>query len=153
MYQISFFFNFRLFDYSTKMTSLQFLWLTLVGFLCTTQINSYKILGLFPHPGVSHFHFFHPLLRALAETGHEVTVVSHFPDKEPVNENYIDLPLTGLEFLQNSVDLDVSICILCSNLNVIEYSINFNVLIDTQLNTSFVNAVMWEMIIYVSIEE
>ena len=66
-----------------------------------------KILGLFPHPGVSHFHFFHPILRGLAERGHEVTVVSHFPDKSPPI-GYQDIPLTGRETLSNSVDLKVS---------------------------------------------
>ncbi|SPP79043.1 2-hydroxyacylsphingosine 1-beta-galactosyltransferase [Drosophila guanche] len=63
-----------------------------------------KVLGLFPHPGVSHFHFFHPIMRSLAEAGHDVSVVSHFPDKNPV-ARYKDYPLTGIEKLTNSVDL------------------------------------------------
>lgn len=63
-----------------------------------------KILGLFPHPGVSHFHFFHPIMRGLADVGHDVTVVSHFPDKSPPIR-YKDLPLTGLQTLQNTVDV------------------------------------------------
>jgi len=66
-----------------------------------------KVLGLFPHPGVSHFHFFHPIMRGLAEAGHDVSVVSHFPDKHPV-VRYKDFPLTGLDKLTNSVDLKVS---------------------------------------------
>lgn len=66
-----------------------------------------KILGLFPHPGVSHFHFFQPIMQGLAEAGHEVSVVSHFPAKIPT-ARYKDFPLTGIEKLTNSVDLKVS---------------------------------------------
>ncbi|EDW03361.1 GH10546 [Drosophila grimshawi] len=63
-----------------------------------------KVLGLFPHPGVSHFHFFQPLMQALAEAGHDVHVVSHFPLKNPT-VRYKDYPLTGMDKLTNSVDL------------------------------------------------
>lgn len=52
---------------------------------CAT--NGSRILGLFPFPGISHYQFFHPVMKALAEAGHEVTVVSHFPEKEPI-DNY-----------------------------------------------------------------
>lgn len=69
-------------------------------------IQPLRILGLFPHPGLSHFHFFHPIMRELALQGHNVTVVSHFPDAKPV-ANYKDLPLSGMTSLTNSVDLDV----------------------------------------------
>lgn len=69
---------------------------------------SFKILGLFPHPGNSHFAIFQPLMKELAVLGHDVTVISHFPEKNPVT-NYKDLPLTGLESLTNAVSLDVSI--------------------------------------------
>ncbi|XP_011178887.3 UDP-glycosyltransferase UGT5 [Zeugodacus cucurbitae] len=82
--------------------------LLLIGLCCTLVQASYplKILGLFPHPGVSHFHFFHPIMRGLAEKGHDVTVISHFPDKSPP-AHYRDLPLTGLNTLTNSVDLQI----------------------------------------------
>lgn len=69
-------------------------------------INGYKILGLFPHPASSHFNVFQPILRRLAENGHEVTVVSHFPDKSPP-KNYKDLTLPG-ETLTNGISLQVS---------------------------------------------
>lgn len=54
--------------------------------------DSLRILGLFSHPGKSHFLAFRPLLRALAKKGHELTVVSHFPQK-PKLKNYIDVNL------------------------------------------------------------
>lgn len=69
---------------------------------------AHRILGLFPHPGLSHFHFFHPIMRTLAEAGHEVTVVSHFPNDPPM-ENYKDELLSNVQDgLKNSVSIDVS---------------------------------------------
>lgn len=54
--------------------------------------DGYRILGLFPHPGKSHFDVFKPLLRELALRGHEVTVISHFPLEKPI-KNYTDISL------------------------------------------------------------
>lgn len=82
------------------------LW-TLLHLICA--INSHRILGLFPHPGLSHFNFFHPIMRALAEAGHEVTVVSQFLNNPPL-ENYKDelLPENN-NGLVNAVSLDVNL--------------------------------------------
>lgn len=69
---------------------------------------AHRILGLFPHPGLSHFNFFQPIMRALADAGHEVTVVSHFPNNPPM-ENYKDELLSDVrDGLKNSVSIDVS---------------------------------------------
>lgn len=68
--------------------------------------TGYKILGLFPHPGVSHFNAFQPILKGLADAGHEITVISHFPEKNPP-ANYKDMPLDFLSPLTSSVDLEV----------------------------------------------
>lgn len=85
--------------------SLQFAVLLLLVFNPT---NGHRILGLFPHPGLSHFHFFQPVMKALAEAGHEVTVVSHFPSDEPI-ENYKDESLQGAtDGMKNFVNLEVS---------------------------------------------
>ncbi|XP_055326702.1 UDP-glucosyltransferase 2-like [Sitodiplosis mosellana] len=73
--------------------------------------NSLKILGLFPHPTMSHFNFFHPILRGLADAGHDVTVVSHFPDKN-APKNYIDMPLKTTKLLVNSINLEISQIVL-----------------------------------------
>lgn len=64
--------------------------LILTTLLCVT--SSYKILGIFPHTGRSHFFVFEPLLKALVEKGHELTVISPFPQKEPL-ERYHDISL------------------------------------------------------------
>lgn len=77
--------------------------------LFTGSSSSLKILGLFPHPGASHFHFFHPIMRGLADAGHDVTVVSHFPDKN-ASINYKDLKLPETNLLTNSINLEVNNC-------------------------------------------
>lgn len=81
--------------------------------LLVRHINGYKILGLFPHPASSHFNVFQPILRRLADNGHEVTVVSHFPDPNP-SKNYKDLTLPG-ETLTNAISLQVSLVICALN--------------------------------------
>lgn len=81
-------------------------YLAVLLLLCAVT-HGYKILGLFPHPAISHFQFFQPILRGLAEAGHDVTVVSHFPDKSPL-AHYKDLPLHSTQTLMNTVDLKVS---------------------------------------------
>ena len=78
--------------------------IVLIG--CLNFINGYKILGLFPHPAISHFRFFEPILHGLAEAGHNVTVVGLFGwDNAP--ENYKDIKMPG-EILTNAIGLQVS---------------------------------------------
>lgn len=81
--------------------------LAVIFMLLCCPVNSHRILGLFPHPGMSHFQFFHPVMKALAEAGHEVTVLSHFPSKVPI-DNYRDEVLSGEQDLTNFVNLEVS---------------------------------------------
>ncbi|XP_077283771.1 UDP-glycosyltransferase UGT5-like isoform X2 [Arctopsyche grandis] len=70
--------------------------LTIFGFLLLSCqiVSSFKILGVFPHPGSSHFAVFRPLLVNLAKKGHEMTVISHFPLDTTV-KNYKDISLRG----------------------------------------------------------
>nr|CAD7614079.1 unnamed protein product [Timema genevievae] len=51
-----------------------------------------RVLGIFGHFGKSHFFVFEPLLKALAAKGHDVTVVSYFPQKK-ILPNYTDIDL------------------------------------------------------------
>ncbi|XP_067012645.2 UDP-glycosyltransferase UGT5 [Anabrus simplex] len=53
-----------------------------------------RILGVFPHIGKSHFDVFEPLMKTLAERGHEVSVLSHFPLSNPP-ANYTNLSVKG----------------------------------------------------------
>lgn len=84
--------------------SIQCLLLTI--FCASSQSNGYKILGLFPFPAISHNTFFHPIGLALAEAGHNVTMVTYFPDKNPP-ANYTNIVLDDLDILTNGIQLDV----------------------------------------------
>ncbi|KAK5643190.1 hypothetical protein RI129_007035 [Pyrocoelia pectoralis] len=55
--------------------------------------DCYKILGLFGHPGYSHYSTFKPILSGLSERGHNLTVLGHFPTK---SDNYRYIPLKHL---------------------------------------------------------
>lgn len=77
----------------------------LIGFFLIAPTSGLHILGIFPHNGISHFIFNHPIMRELAAVGHNVTVVSYFPDKN-APPNYKDIVLTG-DVLTNSGTLDV----------------------------------------------
>lgn len=66
----------------------------LLGLICLwavlTTCQGYRILGLFPFNGKSHFLMFEQMMKALARKGHQVDVVSTFPLKKPF-QNYNDL--------------------------------------------------------------
>lgn len=67
----------------------------------------YRFLGIFPHPAVSHFSAFEPLLTELSARGHHVYVVSHFPTKTmPPPENYHDFPLDPSEIMTSTAPAD-----------------------------------------------
>ncbi|XP_055307346.1 UDP-glycosyltransferase UGT5-like [Sitodiplosis mosellana] len=131
--------------------------------------SSLKILGIFPHPGLSHFHFFHPIMRGLADAGHDVTVVSHFPDKN-APQNYIDMPLTKTTLLTDSVNLEwfshrpwymhfqeffllyqwgVDACELALNSTVVKNILNkkskYDVILLEQFNNDCMMAVAWKL--------
>ncbi|XP_034827029.2 UDP-glycosyltransferase UGT5-like [Maniola hyperantus] len=64
-------------------------------FAFSNHAHSARILGLFPHTGRSHHMVYDPLLRKLAERGHDVTVGSFFPLKNPP-ANYHDISFEGI---------------------------------------------------------
>ncbi|XP_065086148.1 UDP-glycosyltransferase UGT5-like [Ochlerotatus camptorhynchus] len=55
-----------------------------------------KILGVLPMGGKSHHIIGAAYMKTLAEAGHEVTVISPFPSKNPP-KNYRDIELTGMD--------------------------------------------------------
>lgn len=79
-----------------------------ITFMIFAESSSLNILGLFPHPGASHFRSVHPILLELADVGHNVTVVSHYPDERSPS-NYKDLVIDGGKPMLNSVSLEVSV--------------------------------------------
>lgn len=58
------------------------------------NVDGLKILGLFPLPGKSHFSTGEELFKILADRGHQLDVVSHFPQKK-LYPNYNDISLDG----------------------------------------------------------
>ncbi|CAH2108579.1 unnamed protein product [Euphydryas editha] len=71
------------------------------------SVNTANILGLFPHTGKSHHMVFEPLLHKLAERGHNLTVASFYPAKNPP-PNYHDISFQGMfELRLESFDLNV----------------------------------------------
>ncbi|XP_017771338.1 PREDICTED: UDP-glucuronosyltransferase 2C1-like, partial [Nicrophorus vespilloides] len=65
-----------------------------------TAANGARILGVFPFPSHSHTILGSALLRELASRGHEVTMISPFPLKDPP-PNYNDVHLEGLLEMRN----------------------------------------------------
>ncbi|XP_076655534.1 UDP-glycosyltransferase UGT5-like isoform X1 [Halictus rubicundus] len=66
----------------------------------TAPERKLKILGVFGHPGRSHFVVFKPLLEELGRRGHDMTVISYFPRTEKAKAeepmpNYKDISLAG----------------------------------------------------------
>jgi hypothetical protein len=83
--------------------------ITVLLFLTTAFLaESAKILGVFPVPGRSHYILGSTLLKALAEKGHDVTMISCFGEKDPPkNGTYRDVVISGLlEAMQDHVNKD-----------------------------------------------
>lgn len=67
----------------------------LLAILACDQIaNGYRILGVFPLHGKSHWIMQEALMKELARRGHQVDVITHFPQKNPI-PNYTDISLKG----------------------------------------------------------
>lgn len=84
--------------------------LTLV-LLCVLQhltlvVDSYKYLGVLHTGARSHFIVGSALMKALAEKGHEVYVISPFPQTKPI-KNYHDVPLESMMKVMNGGHLNV----------------------------------------------
>ncbi|KAH8357059.1 hypothetical protein KR200_009485 [Drosophila serrata] len=78
--------------------------------LLVVSSNCLHILGLFSHPAMSHFKFFQPIMRGLAEAGHSVDVISPFRDEKPP-KGYKDYLLPSAS-LTDAIHLEVAtLCI------------------------------------------
>ncbi|XP_073825499.1 UDP-glucosyltransferase 2-like [Musca autumnalis] len=75
-------------------SSAVFLLLSLVA-LFSNEISAYKYLGVIHTAAKSHFIVGSSLIKALAEKGHEVYVISPFPQKTPI-KNYHDIPVPSV---------------------------------------------------------
>lgn len=74
--------------------------------LCPPRAESAQVLGLFAHPGKSHFDFFRPIFTALAQRGHNISMYSYFPLKQP-QSNYTDYVFEGMPLLTDVIELQV----------------------------------------------
>jgi len=70
---------------------------------CLCAIDGANILGIFPVPVKSHMTVHSALMKELARRGHQVTVFSPFPEKDPIqNFTDIEFKLSYSDLLQNS---------------------------------------------------
>lgn len=70
--------------------------LVTVLLLQTNTVESFKILGIFPTNFKSHIILGSALMKELAAAGHNVTVMSAFPDSKPI-PNYRLIHVNGIE--------------------------------------------------------
>lgn len=81
--------------------------LVLVLLAALVQAGSgHRILGLFGHPGLSHYKVFYPIVRGLAEAGHEVTVVSYFPGLGEPHTNLTEYEFKGQKVVTNAFSME-----------------------------------------------
>lgn len=59
-------------------------------FAIFSQIDGFKVLGILPFGSNSHFAIGSAILKNLHKAGHEVTVISPYPQKKPL-KNYRDV--------------------------------------------------------------
>ncbi|XP_058461853.1 UDP-glycosyltransferase UGT5-like [Malaya genurostris] len=69
--------------------------LTTIVIIQHTNVEAAKILGVFPTTSKSHYTVGSALMKALAKKGHEVTVISPFPQKKQL-KNYHDITTTNV---------------------------------------------------------
>lgn len=62
--------------------------------LCAYCVDAYKILGVFPFAAHSHYALGSRLMKALAEKGHDVTIITPYREKNPP-KNYREIFLSG----------------------------------------------------------
>lgn len=68
--------------------------------------NTYRILGIFPTMAKSHYITGSALMKGLAASGHDITVISPFPQSIPL-KNYRDIPTEGiLELMKGTYHLN-----------------------------------------------
>lgn len=64
--------------------------------VCFPQSDAYNILGIFPTMSKSHFISGSALMKGLALAGHNVSVISPFPQPKRI-PNYRDITADGIE--------------------------------------------------------
>ncbi|RLU27473.1 hypothetical protein DMN91_001277 [Ooceraea biroi] len=70
----------------------------LVSLLWLLVCSAYRFLGVFPHQGKSRFNMLEGLMKGLADKGHQVDIISSYPQKKPY-PNYTDIATLQLPIL------------------------------------------------------
>lgn len=69
-------------------------YITLVLTIAYNSVHSAKILGIFPTPSVSHQVVFQPIWKELSLRGHQVTVITPNPLKDPALKNLTEIDVS-----------------------------------------------------------
>lgn len=82
-----------------KLGAREMKWFQVLALVCVLYQNAscYRILAVLPVPSRSHYYIGQNLMKGLAKEGHDVTVISPFKEKKPI-ENYNEV------FLEHSWD-------------------------------------------------
>lgn len=70
------------------------------------QVDGLKVLGVLPFSSKSHFAIGNSIVKSLLNAGHEVTVISPYPQKKKL-ENYRDIDVSSIleEFKKREIFL------------------------------------------------
>lgn len=77
----------------------------------SSTVECHNILAIFPHPGMSHWLFFRPIVTELVRRNHNVTLLSYFgivDEEMKSRDNYHEYLFKEDGFLTNTFDLQVS---------------------------------------------
>lgn len=89
-----------------------------------THAYTLNILGIFPYEGKSHFMQFKVYLEELTNRGHNVTVISYFPNQNSL-PNYKDIILGDGKILSDEVDVHRSyITLILTGVFLTKFGIN-----------------------------
>ncbi|XP_060531804.1 UDP-glucosyltransferase 2-like isoform X2 [Cylas formicarius] len=115
------------------------------------NVESASILGIFPFPGKSHYFMFEKVMKALAESGHEVDIYTHFLSKNAVSR-YNQISLLGtLPIVTNNFSADVAEYSFVETLNLMTEAVGTDIcrkLFDSdQMRNLKVNTKKYDVII------
>lgn len=69
---------------------MQVVWFSVLIAAILQEVEGFKVIGVFPIAYKSHFAIGHSIVMSLHDAGHEITVVSPHPMKNPI-KNYRDI--------------------------------------------------------------
>ncbi|XP_069965745.1 UDP-glycosyltransferase UGT5 [Bactrocera oleae] len=96
--------------------------LMVTALLCTANVQAYRFLGILHTGARSHHIVGSSLFKELARRGHQVTVISPFPLKKPL-ENYVDIETPRIKAVMES---SAAFLLQISERSVIENVRNFH---------------------------